>query len=344
MLSQKSLLAMVVQNDAPQSAGSAELPRNVSRASPLPCASLSIDCWTKLVSSSIRVQGGQHFIYPKSCFRFSVCDCDRITDIFSSSSSHIALLQLSYYGVALVLIVFTTFVAGQHPNAGVFLDWHNLRSDVTTGWTLGLCWMLDSLITVIPILLLIARSKLVLDFALTIHFINLLVTTLYTRAIPNTLYWWLVQICSAALMTSLGMWACQWRELQPMMFGGNAAKASPGDAGDGPEGSRLMGDGGTTAMGDTEERGRDGTVSYEMSGITPKEARNPARAAIGACLEPGMVHTEAYPAKPMPLNHGASTEPSKYDMTRCPGTLYLPLTLVAGMPRSLTMRVLRGVP
>nr|POF02295.1 protein sys1 [Quercus suber] len=193
--------------------------------------------------------------------------------------TQIALLQLSYYGVALVLIVFTTFVAGQHPNAGVFLDWHNLRSDVTTGWTLGLCWMLDSLITVIPILLLIARSKLVLDFALTIHFINLLVTTLYTRAIPDTLYWWLVQICSAALMTSLGMWACQWRELQPMMFGGNAAKASPGDAGDGPEGSRLMGDGETAAMGDTEERGRDGTVSYEMSGITPKEAasRNVAR-------------------------------------------------------------------
>nr|POF15277.1 hypothetical protein CFP56_42166 [Quercus suber] len=65
--------------------------------------------------------------------------------------SQIALLQLSYYGVALVLIVFTTFVAGQHPNASIFLDWHNLRSDVTTGWTLGLCWMLDSLITCVQL-------------------------------------------------------------------------------------------------------------------------------------------------------------------------------------------------
>ena len=61
--------------------------------------------------------------------------------------TQIIFLQTSYYGVALVLIVFTTIVAGRHPNAGLLLDWHSLRGDVTTGWTLGLCWMLDSLIT-----------------------------------------------------------------------------------------------------------------------------------------------------------------------------------------------------
>jgi len=61
--------------------------------------------------------------------------------------SQILLLQLSYYGVALVLIVFSTFVAGKHPEAGFVFDWHNVRGDVTTGWTLGLCWMLDALIT-----------------------------------------------------------------------------------------------------------------------------------------------------------------------------------------------------
>ena len=49
--------------------------------------------------------------------------------------------------IVLVLIVFITFVAGQHPSLNRLLDWHELRGDVTTGWTLGLCWMLDSLIT-----------------------------------------------------------------------------------------------------------------------------------------------------------------------------------------------------
>lgn len=59
----------------------------------------------------------------------------------------IALLQFFYYGVAIVLIVFTTFVAGRHPDTNAILDWRELRSDVTTGWTLALCWLLGSLIT-----------------------------------------------------------------------------------------------------------------------------------------------------------------------------------------------------
>jgi hypothetical protein len=59
----------------------------------------------------------------------------------------IALLQFFYYGVAIVLIVFTTFVAGRHPDAKAILDWRELRGDVTTGWTLALCWLLGSLIT-----------------------------------------------------------------------------------------------------------------------------------------------------------------------------------------------------
>jgi hypothetical protein len=59
----------------------------------------------------------------------------------------IVFLQFSYYGVAIILIIFTTFVAGRHPNAKAIFDWRELRGDVTTGWTLALCWLLGSLIT-----------------------------------------------------------------------------------------------------------------------------------------------------------------------------------------------------
>lgn len=61
--------------------------------------------------------------------------------------TQICLLQMFYYMVAVILIIFTTFVAGKHPEPGMFFDWRNVRGDVTTGWTLGLCWMLDSLVT-----------------------------------------------------------------------------------------------------------------------------------------------------------------------------------------------------
>lgn len=130
--------------------------------------------------------------------------------------------------------------------------------------------MLDSLITVIPILLLIARSKLVPDFALTIHFINLLVTSFYTRSVPTNIYWWLVQICSAALMVSLGMWACQWRELQPFTFSGlDRGKVKANENGHIPEQSRDDGEGYT--MGSGRGAGRDGGGTYEMVGLAPKE-------------------------------------------------------------------------
>ncbi|KAH9819896.1 protein SYS1-like [Teratosphaeria destructans] len=176
--------------------------------------------------------------------------------------TQILTLQVCYYMVAIILIVFTTIVAGQHPNPDLFFNWHALRADVTTGWTLGLCWMLDSLITVIPILLLIARSKLVPDFAITIHLIHLLVTSLYTRAIPTTIYWWLIQICSAALMTGLGVWACQWRELQPMLFGGSDGRQQDAQA--------LQANGVAVEEREGFDMGsgrRNGADAYEMVGM-----------------------------------------------------------------------------
>lgn len=74
--------------------------------------------------------------------------------------------------------------------------------------------------SVIFLLLFVSRSKLVPDFALTIHFLHLVATILYTRSLPANLLWWALQFASAAMMTFLGMWACQHRELKPIAFGG----------------------------------------------------------------------------------------------------------------------------
>lgn len=56
----------------------------------------------------------------------------------------IAMLQTAYYVCATVLILFTTLVAGKEFSADLVLSWRSLRGDTTVGWTLGLCWMLDS--------------------------------------------------------------------------------------------------------------------------------------------------------------------------------------------------------
>lgn len=60
--------------------------------------------------------------------------------------AQIVILQILYYAVAAALILFTAIVAGNKVTADLLLSWKSIRGDVTTGWMLGLCWMMDSLI------------------------------------------------------------------------------------------------------------------------------------------------------------------------------------------------------
>jgi len=143
--------------------------------------------------------------------------------------TQIVLLQLGYYFSAMILIVFTSLTSGNHPDASLLFDWHSLRGDITEGWTLGLCWILTAPVSAVLLIVLIARSKLVPDFAITTHLIDLIATSLFTKAIPSNIFWWLVRASSSAIMISLGIWGCRYRELQPMSFGGHATKS--GDPG-----------------------------------------------------------------------------------------------------------------
>jgi hypothetical protein len=61
-------------------------------------------------------------------------------------------------------------------------------------------------------------------------------------------------------MTSLGVWACQWRELRPINFGGkssSSASRQEGHGGDDDDGIGL-------SRGRGRGRGRDGAGEYEM--------------------------------------------------------------------------------
>ena len=67
-------------------------------------------------------------------------------------------------------------------------------------------------------------------------------------------------------MTSLGVWACQWRELRPISFGGAARSTTSTktqDASDETAGEDDVG----FARGRGRGRGRDGSGGYEMVGM-----------------------------------------------------------------------------
>lgn len=123
------------------------------------------------------------------------------------------------------------------------------------------CVLTVSSCSVIFLLLLVSRSKLVPDFALTIHLIHLIVTSLYSRALPSNWLWWALQAASATLMTSLGIWSCQWRELRPINFGANANATS---AEQGASGEAVEDDGNGFERGRGRGKGKDGGGEYEM--------------------------------------------------------------------------------
>lgn len=78
----------------------------------------------------------------------------------------------------------------------------------------------DCFLRALAIVAIVARSKLVPDFALTIHFLHLIATTLYSHSAPRNAMWWLTMLTSSGVCVAVGMWGCQYRELQPVFFGG----------------------------------------------------------------------------------------------------------------------------
>lgn len=86
---------------------------------------------------------------------------------------------------------------------------------------------LVQLITVvlcIPIqVVLVQRAKLILDFAMTVQFSQLLFTWLYSNHFPTSWAWWFTWLVSSIVLVFGGEFACMRIELQPLVFGSSAA-------------------------------------------------------------------------------------------------------------------------
>ncbi|KAI1080975.1 integral membrane protein S linking to the trans Golgi network-domain-containing protein [Whalleya microplaca] len=191
----------------------------------------------------------------------------------------IAALQGIYYVAALVLMVFTTLMVGSRFDLDLVFGWASLRGDTTQGWLMGFVWLCCAGAIVVAMVVLIGRSKLVLDFAITLHFIHLVIVTFYTGFIPRHVAWWVIMALSCTVAVAGGTYGCRWRELRPISFGGggrNTANAEGtteaavqnGNAG-GENGDLEMG----ISRGRGRGRGRDGAGEYEMVGVKSEGAR-----------------------------------------------------------------------
>ncbi|KAI0454650.1 integral membrane protein S linking to the trans Golgi network-domain-containing protein [Xylaria acuta] len=179
----------------------------------------------------------------------------------------IAALQGIYYSVALVLMLFTSLVMGLQFNLDLVFGWTSLRGDNTQGWLIGFVWLCCAGAVVVALVVLISRSKLVLDFCLTLHFIHLLIVCLYTGFLPRNVAWWITMLASGTITVAGGTYGCRWRELRPITFGGGARNGN-GESGNGSLEHAGNGDHGDEEMGFSRGRGRGrGPGEYEMVGM-----------------------------------------------------------------------------
>ncbi|KAI1171856.1 integral membrane protein S linking to the trans Golgi network-domain-containing protein [Nemania sp. FL0916] len=184
----------------------------------------------------------------------------------------IAAIQGIYYAVALVLMLFTSLVMGLQFSLDFVFGWASLRGDNTQGWLIGFVWLCCAGAVVVALVVLVSRSKLILDFCLTLHIIHLLVVSLYTGFIPRNLAWWITMLVSGAITVAGGTYGCRWRELRPMKFGGTGRGTGNGENNNGSledgvdssnPGDEEMG----FSRGRGRGRGRDGAGDYEMVGL-----------------------------------------------------------------------------
>ncbi|RSL95014.1 hypothetical protein CEP52_012283 [Fusarium oligoseptatum] len=188
-------------------------------------------------------------------------------------ATQIATLQLIYYFSALVLLVFTALVAGTGFSFTLLFGWEGVRGDTTHGWLMAFVLLLDGGLCIsVAMVALVARSKLVPDFALTVHFLHLVIATLYTGRLPRHAMWWFTMLASSALSVGLGIWGCRYRELQPVFFGGRRILAATGPESAAPAAAAPTGETTVTEQPRDEEEmavpgGRSG--EYEMEPMRP---------------------------------------------------------------------------
>lgn len=70
-------------------------------------------------------------------------------------------------------------------------------------------------------------------------------------------------------MASLGVWACQWRELRPISFGGHSRSAAVANTAGASEEASAEDAGHSRGRG--RGRGRDGGGTYELVGMPDRE-------------------------------------------------------------------------
>jgi len=88
------------------------------------------------------------------------------------------------------------------------------QTDPRRGWIIAFGWMCASLFDIFALYHLVRRPRLILDFALTLVFNHLVLTTYYSASIPTSFFFWMVMLAGALVTVIVTEQMCVAREMK----------------------------------------------------------------------------------------------------------------------------------
>ncbi|KAJ3164032.1 hypothetical protein HDU88_005685 [Geranomyces variabilis] len=131
-------------------------------------------------------------------------------------SAQIVALQCTYYLTASLHIFLLELLTGSPITLAHVLSSSELRTDTVLGWALSLGMLLNAGAAAYALLIIVERSRLCVDFSVTLHFLHLLATSVYSRGVPRNLWWWVVMMLSMLGVAVGGEKLCLRKEMQPI--------------------------------------------------------------------------------------------------------------------------------
>ncbi|KII86042.1 hypothetical protein PLICRDRAFT_44496 [Plicaturopsis crispa FD-325 SS-3] len=117
---------------------------------------------------------------------------------------------------------------GKKVNGGIDGYWDG-RTDPMRGWIIAFCWLVASGADIYYLYTLVRKPRLILDFALTLVFNHLVLTTYYSASLPTSLFFWLVVLGGSAMTVIIAEQLCVKREMTEGLSVGPVNAGEPED-------------------------------------------------------------------------------------------------------------------
>ncbi|KAI9505535.1 integral membrane protein S linking to the trans Golgi network-domain-containing protein, partial [Coemansia spiralis] len=130
--------------------------------------------------------------------------------------SQIATVQCFGYSTFSFVMVVASMLTGIQLSPRLLFESRLVRGDTVEGWTIGLGLVSMGVANILPLVYMVERSRLCIDFSMTFFAVHLILVWWHQGSPPTTLLWWLVIGVSGAIMAFVGRAACLRREMLPI--------------------------------------------------------------------------------------------------------------------------------